>query len=345
MKGPFPGQVLTAVGIDPNNGTYPLAYGIVEAESYASWSWFLQNLGEDLDLYVNSNFTFISDRQKGILPAIAKLFPCAEHRFCLRHIHENMKQQWNGKAYKDHLWKCETATTVPQFQSAIEELKNFNQDCYAWLNQIPPQHWSRSHFTGRCHSDVLLNNMCEVFNKQIVEARDKPIISALEYIRHYLMKRIVHVLKVIEKCEGQLTPTATKTMEKIKHEATQYRVIWNGGNKYEVYGPWNDQVIVDVYARSCSCRRWELTGIPCKHVVATNWNMALNGANVDLPEKWVDRAYWIETWKTMYMFKVEPINGKAYWPTYDCPTKLIAPTYHKQIGRPKKKRKKCNNPY
>ena len=29
MKGPFPGQLLTAVGVDPNNGIYPLAFGIV----------------------------------------------------------------------------------------------------------------------------------------------------------------------------------------------------------------------------------------------------------------------------------------------------------------------------
>nr|GFC37626.1 hypothetical protein [Tanacetum cinerariifolium] len=36
MKGPFPGQLLTAVGMDPNNGIYPLAYGIVEAESMKS---------------------------------------------------------------------------------------------------------------------------------------------------------------------------------------------------------------------------------------------------------------------------------------------------------------------
>nr|GEU60908.1 transposase, mutator type [Tanacetum cinerariifolium] len=33
MKGPFPGKLLIAVGIDPNNGIYPLAYGIVETES------------------------------------------------------------------------------------------------------------------------------------------------------------------------------------------------------------------------------------------------------------------------------------------------------------------------
>lgn len=77
---------------------------------------------------------------------------------------------------------------------------------------------------GRCHTDVLLNNMCEVFNKQLVDGRDKPIISALEYIREYLMKRLANVQKVIEKCEGPLTPTATKTFELIKKEAQNYEV-------------------------------------------------------------------------------------------------------------------------
>ncbi|GJW88839.1 mutator type transposase [Tanacetum coccineum] len=78
MKGPYPGQVLTAVGVDPNNGIYPLAYGLVETENTESWTWFLTQLGDDLELYRNSNFTFVSDRQKGIIPAIANLFPNAE---------------------------------------------------------------------------------------------------------------------------------------------------------------------------------------------------------------------------------------------------------------------------
>nr|GEZ94590.1 transposase, mutator type [Tanacetum cinerariifolium] len=33
MKGPFAGQLFTAVGVDPNNGIYLLAYGILETES------------------------------------------------------------------------------------------------------------------------------------------------------------------------------------------------------------------------------------------------------------------------------------------------------------------------
>ena len=64
MKGPFPGQVLTAVGLDSNNDIYPLAYAIVETENMSSWKWFLECLGDDLELYSNSNFTFMSDRQK-----------------------------------------------------------------------------------------------------------------------------------------------------------------------------------------------------------------------------------------------------------------------------------------
>ncbi|GJU93425.1 transposase, MuDR, MULE transposase domain protein [Tanacetum coccineum] len=62
MKGPFLGQVLVVVGLDSNNGIYPLAYALVEAESKSSWCWFLQCLGDDIDLHPNSNFIFISDR-------------------------------------------------------------------------------------------------------------------------------------------------------------------------------------------------------------------------------------------------------------------------------------------
>ena len=67
MKGPYPGQILSAVGVDPNNGIYPVCYAIVEAENYNSWSWFLDLLGDDLELGRNSNFTFTSDRQKVFL--------------------------------------------------------------------------------------------------------------------------------------------------------------------------------------------------------------------------------------------------------------------------------------
>nr|GEX14958.1 transposase, MuDR [Tanacetum cinerariifolium] len=53
--------------------------------------------------------------------------------------------------------------------------------------------------SGRAHYNVLLNNMCEVLNRQLVDGRDKPIKTCLEFIREYLMKRIVNVQKATKK--------------------------------------------------------------------------------------------------------------------------------------------------
>nr|KAJ0201224.1 hypothetical protein LSAT_V11C600322550 [Lactuca sativa] len=82
--------------------------------------------------------------------------------------------------------------------------------------------------TGRAVSDVLISNMCEVFNGKIEKGRDKPIIGCLEYIRE-----------------------------------------WNGGDKYQVTGALQDQHVVDVRNKTCTCRKWELIGIPCRHAIAT----------------------------------------------------------------------------
>ncbi|GJW27620.1 crooked neck-like protein 1 [Tanacetum coccineum] len=232
MKGPFLGQILVAC------------------------------LGDDIDLHPNSNFTFISDRQKGIISAIKTVYPSAEHRYCLRHIHENIKHGWCGQAYKDLLWRAASATNVRDFEKCMLELKTMNPKAHEWLNKIPAEHWARSHFSGRAKSDLLLNNICEVFNGKIVGGRDKPVITLLEYIREYCMKRIVNVQGVIDKCTGPLTPTATRIMESIKKEAHLMKVQWNGANKYQVSGSLGDQCVVDVVSMTCSCRKWELTGIP-----------------------------------------------------------------------------------
>ncbi|GJY07751.1 mutator type transposase [Tanacetum coccineum] len=192
--------VCRAVSVDPNNGIYPLAYRLVEIENTESWTWFLPQLGDEVDLYTNSNFTFVSDRKKGIIPAIAKLFPNAEHIYCVKHIHENMKKKWNGTAYKELLWRAAKATTVPDFQIAMEKLKEFRKPAYEWLNLIPPQHWSRSHFSMRSKSDVLLNNMSSMGSL----------------------------------CNGPLTPTATKILKANSDEARKYIVDYAGDEYYQI---------------------------------------------------------------------------------------------------------------
>ncbi|GKB89203.1 mutator type transposase, partial [Tanacetum coccineum] len=131
--------------------------------------------------------------------------------------------------------------------------------------------------SGRPHCDVLLNNMCEVLNRQLLDGRDKPIITCLEFIRQYLMKRIVIVQQLISKSNGPLTPNATKIFNNIKKEAAQITVLWNGGDLYQATGPHGTQYVCNMTQRTCSCKKWDLTGIPCKHAVACIWDMASNG--------------------------------------------------------------------
>ncbi|GKC40233.1 putative reverse transcriptase domain-containing protein, partial [Tanacetum coccineum] len=95
--------------------------GIVESESKDSWTWFLSCLRDDLDLNSNSNITFITNRQKGLLLALQDLFPAAEHRYYVRHIHDNMNLIYKGGHNKELLWKCVTATTVVAFDRAMYE--------------------------------------------------------------------------------------------------------------------------------------------------------------------------------------------------------------------------------
>ncbi|GKE81386.1 mutator type transposase [Tanacetum coccineum] len=57
----------------------------------------------------------------------------------------------------------------------------------------------------------------------------------------------------------------------------------NGGGTYQCKGPWMDQCVVNMRFRTCTGRRWELTDIPCKHVVATIDNIAANRREISIP--------------------------------------------------------------
>jgi hypothetical protein len=65
LKGYYGGQILAAVGRDPNDQMLPIALAVVEGETKDSWAWFLDLLVNDLGgQRICKTFTFISDQQK-----------------------------------------------------------------------------------------------------------------------------------------------------------------------------------------------------------------------------------------------------------------------------------------
>lgn len=105
LKGVQKGQLLAVVGVDGNNGMYPIAYAMVEKENKDSWMWFLEFLMADLEIYSNNHYAFMSNKQKGLEQTIATLFPQAEHRHCVMHLHINFKGDgFPGLELKQLLW-------------------------------------------------------------------------------------------------------------------------------------------------------------------------------------------------------------------------------------------------
>ncbi|XP_020411286.1 uncharacterized protein LOC18790256 [Prunus persica] len=86
LKGPCSGQILTSIGVDGNN---------------------------DLGIQNGLAWVFISDKQKGLIPAMQTVLPNTEYRMCVRHLYNNFRYQYIGLALKHLLWAAARTTTLP----------------------------------------------------------------------------------------------------------------------------------------------------------------------------------------------------------------------------------------
>ncbi|KAL5573319.1 hypothetical protein UlMin_022916 [Ulmus minor] len=92
-KGPFSGQLLSAVGANANNCMYPIVYSIVEQENKDTWSLFMGLLMDDLVIESGRGWNFITDRQKRLVQVLEELLSEAKHRYCVRHMYNNFNKK------------------------------------------------------------------------------------------------------------------------------------------------------------------------------------------------------------------------------------------------------------
>lgn len=133
LKSCFGGQLLTVIGVDANNTTWVIAYAMMEMESKDSWIWFLELLVKDLSIKnEGAGWTFISDKQKGLIPAFEEVVSCAHLRFCVRHLWTNFTKLFPGKVMKDQMWAYAKSTTFPYFLKEMEAMKVLDEEAYNW---------------------------------------------------------------------------------------------------------------------------------------------------------------------------------------------------------------------
>ena len=141
------------------------------------------------------------------------------------------------------------------FEMKMAYLKEEDPSEYEWMADKDPRHWSKAFFSELPKCDILCNNYCEGFNSAILEARDKSVITLLEMIRNYLMKRMARKRVDVEKWNHPVGPKLFKLIEKVKLETSGCHSDFCGNNIFQVRSFEQDQFVVDMQRRTCACHR------------------------------------------------------------------------------------------
>lgn len=121
-----------------------------------------------------------------------------------------------------------------------------------------------------------------------------------------------------------------KKLDKYKRESYGFIIVWAGNRKYQVRGMFGDLFEVDLNSQQCSCRKWQLSGIPCPHAIS-----ALNH-NQLVPKDYVADCYKKDTYMKAYEHMMYPMRGRDMWPKTNL--ELHPPNDRKLPGRPKTRR-------
>ena len=194
-----------------------------------------------------------------------------------------------------------------------------------------PEHWSKAFFKLGSNCDSVDNNMCESFNNCIMDSRFLPVISMNEIIRCKVMVRIQENRTKAEKWQGTICPNIFKKLKLNIERSGKCYVLWNGQDGFEVKEKDKMKFTVNLAQRTCSCRYWQLSGLPCCHAIN-----AIYKSSKKLDD-FIDPCYSITEYLKTYQFCLQPVEGQESWPVSKMP-RPYPPAYVKMPGRKKTKR-------
>ncbi|KAH0633887.1 hypothetical protein KY284_036678 [Solanum tuberosum] len=135
------------------------------------------------------------------------------------------------------------------------------------IDKYPPKTWCRAYLDTVCKNQAVDNNFTESFNAWILEARYKPIIGMLEDTRVKTMERLAAKEVDVRKWKDDgFSPKSELLFIQYLKISKVCKVSGNGDNGYEVTEG-ADRHIVNLREKKCTCRTWDLTGIPCPHAI------------------------------------------------------------------------------
>ncbi|KAL1542940.1 hypothetical protein AAHA92_19969 [Salvia divinorum] len=307
LKGKYLGTLFCAAAIDADDQLFPLAIAVVNVESDENWMWFMSELRKLLGVNTDSmpRLTILSERTIGMVEAVETHFPNAFHGFCLRFISENFRDTFKNSKLVNIFWNAVYALTTAEFENKISEMVQISEDVLPWLHHFNPQLWAVAYFEGVRYSHFTLT-VTELLYNWALECHELPIVQMMEHIRHQLASWFNERLNIGMRLTSILVPSAEKRISEAISDAHCYKVLRANEVEFEIVSTERTN-IVDIRNRVCSCRRWQLYGLPCAHAAAA---LISCGQNAHL---FAEPCFTVHSYRETYSQMIHPIPDKSLW--------------------------------
>ena len=128
----------------------------------------------------------------------------------------------------------------------------------------------------------------------------------LECIRLYLMTRFQENREKILRVSQIFVPMFWRGCIRKNWQPIGGLAYWAGQTQFEVKNGLQSFTI-DLATTHCSCRKWDISGIPCAHAITC---IFFNRQDV---EQFVHPCYHVSTYKAYYEPIISPVNGQNMW--------------------------------
>ncbi|CAA7037886.1 unnamed protein product [Microthlaspi erraticum] len=308
LKSKYLGTLLLATGFDGDGAVFPVAFAVVAEGNDGSWQWFLTELRQLLE--VNSEnmpkLTILSNRDAAIVDGVNANFPTAFHGLCIHQLIESFRKDFNDSDLVNLFWEAAKCPSEYEFRAKVTEIFQMSPEAAMWVNNITPSLWTVYCFGGT-RFEHLTANVTESLNGWIQEASGLPIIQMMESIRRQLMTMFNERREASMQWADILVPSAERQVLEAIEQSRAFQVDKVNEAQQFVVIAGEAKWIVDLRCRSCSCRGWELYGLPCSHAVA-----ALLYRNL-IVRRYAESCFTVANYRRTYEETIHPVPDKTLW--------------------------------
>nr|GEU43164.1 ankyrin repeat-containing protein [Tanacetum cinerariifolium] len=329
LKGKFLGTMYLAVVMDGNNQILPLAYGVGKSETFRSWDWFLRKLKECI-IGKQDNLTIISDGDVSIASAINNVFPNVFNGRCCRHLLMNLREKCPRFISKKELfWKACKAYRISDFEECFSTLRNWLPSVANKLDMIGLEKWARVHFPGMRY-DYMTSNSAKSVNALSQHSRKLSIFMIINWFIKYLQQWYFDHRQTADEHKHELIPWAEAKLAQRIAKSFTWTVRPAANYLYNVVDYYKNATI-KLNTRTCSCGQWQLSGLPCGHLIAVMRHLRQSSV-----KQFVFSCFKTSVCRALYKEIIYDVGHPSEWEQPDGLITVLPPLMDKRpTGRPR----------